>query len=151
MAAFSYLHRYALSLTCSCIDPLSPSNPILLILSLNTATPPMISNVCVCNYIAWLFRRRPAKRASGQVTKRSKDAHLARLGRTHRPASNPLSPASGVPTWPASVPPGPPRFHPPRPALAVPKGKHIHGRRSTYVGFLQESFQIYLMYVFSYL
>ena len=47
------------------------------------------------------------KRAPGQATKRSIDAHLARLDRTHRPASNALSPASGVPTWPAWVPPGP--------------------------------------------
>ena len=59
-------------------------------------TPPMMSNICVYNYIncfthiAWLFRWRPAKRAPGQVTKRSIEIHLARLGRTHRPASNPL-------------------------------------------------------------
>ena len=33
MAAFSYLHRYALSLTCSCIDPPLPLQPIPPILS----------------------------------------------------------------------------------------------------------------------
>ena len=131
-----YLQHAAVS------TPLSPSNPILPIQSLNTPTPPMMSNICVCNYIncfthiAWLFRWRRQKRAAGQATELSLTA--VRLGRTHRPASNPLSPSSGAPTWPAWVPPGPPRYHPSRPALAVPKGKHIHGRRSIYVGFFKD-------------
>ena len=130
----SYVHRYIVSLTLKigvvCLEayhavfvssslcaisnmqlyrpslPLQPHSPIQ---SLNIPTPPMMSNICVCNYINCFTHICDGrqKRAPGQVTKRSIDAHLAHLGRTHRPASNQLSPATGVPTWPASVPPWP--------------------------------------------
>ena len=123
--------------------PPLPSNLILPILSLNTPTQKWCQPSVYVNILIVLLTSHDClgdgrqKRAPGQVTERSIDAHLACLGRTHRPASNPLSPASGAPTWLASVPPRPPRYQPSRPTLAVPKGKHIHGRQSIYVGFLK--------------
>ena len=115
-ALFSYFHRYSLSLTCGCIDPLSPSNPF----SPYYPSTPLHRQWCQTSvYVIILivlltshdcFGDGRQKRAPGQVTKRSIETHLARLGRTHRPASNPLSPSREHPL-------DSPRYHPHPPWL----------------------------------